>query len=395
MSESDGVGVITLFVESRARRGSDGDILSDDRSLAGRGWQKDLREHKHLRLALRVDEKQRDIKGNRVDGDVIALPHFVGIRAMIRRLPRLVAAVDEAVKGSDVVVVKLPGIIGLIAVSRARRRRKPIAVQVVGDITEVLRSGVAGRPGQALAPVAARAVRSAVKRGRIVRYVTERVLQERYPASASAAVFAFSDVHVELPADLGSHARVAGRVIAVGSQEQPYKGHQILIEAVAALAGTHPWIHLELVGGGRYQTHLRHLADARNISDRIRFVGHVEDRDELLGHLDAAEVFAMPSLTEGLPRALVEAFARGLPCIGSNVGGIPELLPPEALAPAGDIEGLTRILGRALDDAAFRERLRLLARETTSRFLPDVLEARRREWSASFDLLSAPAGGTA
>lgn len=386
---------ITLFVEARARRDAGGICLTDDPGLAGRVWQDELREHRRLRLALRVEEERRGDAGEPIDGRVIALPYYVGIAAMLRTLPSLVAAVDSAVKDSDVVGVKLPGMIGLIAVARAHRRRKPIAVQVVGDIEEVLRAGVAGRAGVVLAPIVASIVRRAVKRGAAVRYVTERVLQERYPPAAGAVVVAFSDVRIEPPAFAKSRAFVPGRVIAVGSQEQPYKGHQILIEAVAALAGSDSRIHLELVGGGRYQRQLQELAVARGIGDRVRFAGHVGRRDELFRLLDTADVFVMPSLTEGLPRALVEALARGVPCIGSDVGGIPELLPADALVPAGDVGDLARLLRRALDDESFRANLRLVAQATADRFGPEAIEARRREWSAGVDRISAPTRVTA
>ena len=386
---------ITLFVEARARRGAGGICLTDDPGLAGRGWQDELREHRRLRLALRVDERGRGDAGEPIDGSVIALPYYVGIAAMLRRLPSLVVSIDSVVRGSDVVGVKLPGLIGLIAVARAHRRRKPIAVQVVGDVDEVLRAGVAGRAGVVLAPIVASIMRRAVKRGGAVRYVTERVLQERYPPAAGAVVVAFSDVRIEPPASARQRAFIPGRVIAVGSQEQPYKGHQILIEAVAALAESDSRIHLELVGGGRYQPQLQDLADARRIGDRVRFVGHVGRREELFRLLDTADVFVMPSLTEGLPRALVEALVRGIPCIGSNVGGIPELLPADALVPAGDVDDLARLLRRALDDEAFRDRLRLVGQATADRFGPEAIETRRREWSAGFDTLSAPTRVTA
>lgn len=389
MSSTSTEAEITLFVEARARRGAGGRCLTDDPGLAGRGWQDELREHGRLRLALRVDEHRRGDAGEPIDGSVIPLPYYVGIAAMLRRLPSLVASVDSAVRSSDVVGVKLPGLIGLIAVERAHRRRKPIAVQVVGDIEDVLRAGVAGRAGVVLAPIVASIVRRAVRRGGAVRYVTERVLQERYPPAAGATVVAFSDVRIEPPVFAGERAFVPGRVIAVGSQEQPYKGHQVLIEAVAALAESDSRIHLELVGGGRYQRQLRDLAEARRIGDRVRFVGHVGGREELFGLLDEADVFVMPSLTEGLPRALVEALARGVPCIGSNVGGIPELLPADALVPAGDADDLARLLRRALDDASFRDRLRRTAQTTAGRFGSEAIESRRREWSASFERLSA------
>jgi glycosyltransferase involved in cell wall biosynthesis len=56
--------------------------------------------------------------------------------------------------------------------------------------------------------------------------------------------------------------------------------------------------------------------------------------------LDKADVFVLPSYQEGLPRAMIEAMARALPCIGSTVGGIPELLNQEDMIPPGNVAAL-------------------------------------------------------
>ena len=91
--------------------------------------------------------------------------------------------------------------------------------------------------------------------------------------------------------------------------------------------------------------------------------------------LDEADLFVLSSLTEGLPKALLEAMARGLPAVGSDVGGIPELLSREALVPpadegklaekimslARDPEGLTRLSARNFEEAS-RYRHELLSR---------------------------------
>lgn len=372
--------LITMFVESRAQRGEDGVVRSQDQNLIGDRWQADLRGHPSLRLALRIADTTVAVEGAGVDGQLVALPHYVGLASLLRTLPRLVAAIDSAVKTSDVVSARLPGVIGLIAAASARYRRKPLAVHVVGDVADVLRSGIAGRAGAALAPLAAASTRSAVRSAALVRYVTDQALQERYRPSSRAFVVSYSDVQLDAGAPR-IHSRVPGRIIAVGSQEQPYKGHHILIEAVASLIATDAHVHLELVGSGRQQPRLRAIAEARGIGDRVHFVGQVADRDELIGLLDRADVFVMPSLTEGLPRALIEAMSRGLPAIGSDVGGIPELLPASALFPAGDPDALAQLLHRALHDSRLREELTTAGRETVGRFQPHVLEARRQEWS--------------
>jgi glycosyltransferase involved in cell wall biosynthesis len=72
------------------------------------------------------------------------------------------------------------------------------------------------------------------------------------------------------------------------------------------------------------------------ISEQIVFKGWVGERNEIFDLLDNADIFVLLSRTEGLPRSLIEAMARGLPCICSKAGGIPELLPEEDLVNIND-----------------------------------------------------------
>ena len=71
--------------------------------------------------------------------------------------------------------------------------------------------------------------------------------------------------------------------------------------------------------------------------------------------MDQVDIYIQPSLTEGLPRGLLEAMSRGCPAIASRVGGIPELLGNSCLHRPGDAEGLARLLKQALLEPAWRE----------------------------------------
>ena len=66
--------------------------------------------------------------------------------------------------------------------------------------------------------------------------------------------------------------------------------------------------------------------------------------------MDQASLFVLPSRTEGLPRALLEAMAHALPCLGSDIGGIPELLAPEDLVPVNNPERLAERTAQRLAD---------------------------------------------
>ena len=75
------------------------------------------------------------------------------------------------------------------------------------------------------------------------------------------------------------------------------------------------------------------MAKEMGLVDNIIFDDVLSGGTEVNQWLDSLDLYIQPSRTEGLPRALIEAMARGLPAVATNVGGIPELLPSEFLIP--------------------------------------------------------------
>ena len=100
------------------------------------------------------------------------------------------------------------------------------------------------------------------------------------------------------------------------------KDHVTLLRAVAIAAREVDDLTLWLIGGGQ-QEELRGLARELNIDERVVFWGEQKCVGDFLGR---AHVFVLPSRTEGLPIALLEAMAAGLPAIVTDVGGMPEIV---------------------------------------------------------------------
>jgi glycosyltransferase involved in cell wall biosynthesis len=128
------------------------------------------------------------------------------------------------------------------------------------------------------------------------------------------------------------------------------KGHRFLVDAVARLKQEHPHLHLVILGSGGQYDALLHQARNAGISQSVHLVGHREDVERALAGMDG---FVLPSLNEGMGRALIEAMAAGLPVIASRVGGIPALIKHEKnglLVPAGDSLALAVAVRRILSD---------------------------------------------
>jgi glycosyltransferase involved in cell wall biosynthesis len=149
----------------------------------------------------------------------------------------------------------------------------------------------------------------------------------------------------------------AAKLIFVGSLAQLYKAPDVLIDAIGACVHDGLDLELVLVGSGRYQSKMETRALALGLGSRVQFCGQLTTPEAVRRELDQAHLFVLPSRVEGLPRAMIEAMARALPCLGSTVGGIPELLPSEDLVAADDAPGLTKKIHEVLADPARMRRM--------------------------------------
>jgi len=173
------------------------------------------------------------------------------------------------------------------------------------------------------------------------------------------------------------HSNGPHTVITVGSLEQGYKGTDVLIDAIAQCVREGSDVRAVIVGDGKCRPSLMSRAARHSIADRIRFAGQVSAGREIQKLLDAAHLFVLPSRTEGLPRALIEAMARGLPCVASAVGGIPELLPPEDMVGPADAKALATKLREVLANPGRMSEMTRRNRLTALQYRDTVLRERR------------------
>jgi glycosyltransferase involved in cell wall biosynthesis len=237
-----------------------------------------------------------------------------------------------------------------------------------------------------------RPVVRAAREASTIAYVTERVLQEKYPANPDAFATYYSSV--ELGDSAFSQPRLLPparprTLITVGSLDQTYKGVDTIIRALNTLRQAGLDARLVVVGDGRLRASYVALAEECGLSPHVTFVGEVAAGEDVRRQLDKADVFVLASLTEGLPRAMIEAMARGLPCVGSCVGGIPELLSEDRLFEPRSVDQLARVLTDLLTnpDEYAQESRRMI--EVARDYEGWRLEQRRREHYARLATLAA------
>ena len=196
-----------------------------------------------------------------------------------------------------------------------------------------------------------------------------------YTSETDRARDARARAHViELGIDLDrlTHGTPAleGRIVGNVARLAPQKGHATLLEAAPRVLERHPDVRFAIAGDGELRSELERAAAP--LGDRVAFLGARDDVPDLLASFD---VFAFPSLFEGLCLAVIEAQAAGVPVVATPVGGIVEnVVDGETglLVPPRDPRALADAIVRLLDDPA-------LARSLADRARPKVLKRYSRE----------------
>ena len=143
----------------------------------------------------------------------------------------------------------------------------------------------------------------------------------------------------------------ADRLIVSVGNLYPVKGHRHLIDALALLTVRHPTAHVAISGRGDLEQALRRRARELGVANRVHLLGLRSDVSALLR---AADVFVLPSLSEGLPLALLEAMFAGCPIVASNVGDVGIALADGdagVLAEPGNPHALARSIDELLSDS--------------------------------------------
>ncbi|MGE0482454.1 MAG: glycosyltransferase, partial [Phycisphaerae bacterium] len=323
----------------------------------------------------------------RVDGPGVRfapLRHYQGLGAMLRALPRTLLDIGRHLRTGDAFAFRGSGGVCTLAWLWLALRRAPYAWQVVGHTGEGVRMG-APLPGERWRRVVAdaswRLTRRQVGGACTAAYVSDH-LRRLCPLRTRGPTFLFSDVN--LAPELITAPRAAAafcadplRVVSVGRMNSE-KGYDVLLEAVRRLSdrGERRWA-LDVIGSGPELDSLRRRTAELDLAANVSFSGWLAWGPELFARLDHADLYVLPSRTEGLPRALLEAMARGLPALGTRVGGVPDLLAERDLLTPGDAEALARRIGALIGDRATLAEMSRAAFEAAERFHPAKMRAQK------------------
>ena len=214
-------------------------------------------------------------------------------------------------------------------------------------------------------------------------YVTEYSLQKRYPPTTKITSH-YTSLNL-LPNWYRESARKFEKkeiytLINVGMMNQLYKAQDVLLETVKKLLDRGYSVHLNLIGDGEYRKRLEELAEELCVIERVSFLGKISDRQQIIKLLDLSDIFTLPSRQEGLPRAMIEAMSRALPCVGTNVGGIPELIDEKFIVETNDSDSLAEKIALLIENKSEYEKQSQNNLTKSMEYRSDIVQARRQEF---------------
>ncbi len=308
--------------------------------------------------------------------DIIALPPLRNELEALFTLPVQLWRCWQAVPRFDVAHARMPDYTGVIGALVCRLRGKPVFCQIIDDWALLARKtpwtkkyglGIGLKLHLWLYDWCERLV----CRGQLV-FAQGSTCHEKHRGTAdSTLVFssshALEDIRVPRPRFLNGPPLIlnVARLNAV-------KNQKLLIDTLAWLRRQGETWRLRLVGQGPHRASLKEQARRLGVDDVVEFTGEIAHGDSLWRHFDEADVFALSSLSEGTPKVVLEAMARGLPVVATAVSGVPDMVPDGErglLVHQPDVASMAAALRRMRDDERLRSacvaRASTFARENT------------------------------
>jgi len=335
----------------------------------------------HVTVAARMTQVLAPT-GHRADGpglQFMALPDQRGPRWAVAALAGR-RRLDEALRAADAVCLRIPSLAAVATLRAIDAHKLPVMFEMIGDPVEAVRGSrlVTRALGGALGSWI---VRQVIRRASVGSYVSDQHLQRRYPAAAHVTTEQISSIRLPasqiLAPKVFQRAPEPLRVILVASF-MPVKAHEVLIRATAIACARGVQIKLTLVGDGPCRGAAEDLVRRLALAESVTFTGHVAERAQVFELLDGCDLFAMSSISEGMPRAMIEAMSRGLPAIGSDAPGIAELLPATQRFRIGRHDQLAELMVRLSRNPQLLSELATTSHAIALRFEQNTLRARRR-----------------
>lgn len=281
---------------------------------------------------------------------VLPIKCYIDIPDAIKNKNKIVSEIDKIVENVDCLIVRMPSVLGMFAIQSAKKYNKKVIVEMVACAWDGYMNH-ARIGGKILAPIMYLLTRKNIKKSQNVIYVTNEFLQRRYPNSHNnigCSDVVIEEVNEEYIIKKKEYLKNVDcrklKIVTVASVQLKYKGQEYVMKAISRLKKGGYDLQYFLIGGGD-NTRLKKIAKKYDVEKNIKFMGSFP-HNEIFSLLSEMDLYIQPSLQEGLPRAMIEAMSVGMPIIGSNVGGIPELIDKSCIFKKKNVKEIVSMIKR-------------------------------------------------
>ncbi len=378
---------LVFVTEARFIKDINGNIYGDS-SFNFELWQRYLMSFSEIVVMARVKRNvdyigNMDFLSSGKKVSFIELPYFVGPLQYVIKRNEVQQKIKESIENINAVFIcRIPGAIGNLAIKCFSKKKIPFGVEVVGDPWDVFSRGSIKHVLRLFFKWQGYFnLKRNIAKASAILYVTESTLQERYPVKPSVFQIAASNVKIkdELTQKKPKSHRVKKQytILSVGSLEQMYKAPDVVLRAIKTLVIQGVSCKLFWLGDGVHRSQMEALAIDLEITEHVNFVGNVSN-ETVKEYLLLADIFVLVSRTEGLPRAIIEAMSYGLPCIGTLVGGIPELIEKEVLIPKNNPKSLAEKIKKLISEPNFYNQQSLRNLLEAEKYRESILNEKRK-----------------
>lgn len=295
---------------------------------------------------------------------------------------RNISEMCDLVSQHDFVIARLPSEIGLLAVNAANR----VGVKCIIEFVACPWDGLwyyGGIKSKLYAPYYFYRNRKAVKNASDVIYVTSDFLQKRYPNNfhnIGVSDVSITDVNLN-PKTIATDDKII--LGLVGSLDSPHKGIELAIKAIIDLREQGYNATLKILGPGdksRWVTKFPHT------TDYVEYSGVLPPGEAVRSWLSSLDIYIQPSYQEGLPRAIIEAMSTGLPVVGSDAGGIPELIMPDYVHKRGDYLSLVKNIKLIIELDRYKKASEYSLDKANEFKLDNLIQRRMSFWSKALGI---------
>lgn len=333
------------------------------RDSAGEYWSKRVIDYAYLGRYLSVFEeisvcaRISEIDSN--DGTLlklsgpnvsfVELPDTQGVTETLKELPKTKRIFREALRRHDAVILRAPSMMTMLLYKQIKKSGLPFSVDVAlsgknmfpkqGFVYDILNRGVD------------KYLKRICMEADGVSYVTQHILQQTYPCKAmtepnnpnyftgSFSTLEMLDEHYYRQEWDVNKKPEKFILVHSGFMDDSRKCQDYVLREVKKVVDRGYNIEIHFIGDGALRPQYEKMASDLGIRENCVFLGLIRDKMTLLEELRKCHLFVFPTKAEGLPRAVLEAMAQGLPCISSPVDGVPELLKDEYLVDWRDEDG--------------------------------------------------------